>query len=233
MGIFRGLSRGFEKDGGHLLIYLNHLNYISIQMNERELVKKAQAGDFEAFTELINAHKNKIFALARKLTGNSQDTEDIVQETFLKAIDKIDTFRSESSFGTWLYTIALNIARAQFAKQQQADLKPLEDYLPGYEHGPLDSSDSAQSRLFDWKDPHQELESSQLRQSISEALDELPYKYREAFILRYFEEMSVKEVAEMTGESVASAKSRILRARLALRDSLSKKFEGSYDKRLS
>lgn len=198
-------------------------------MNERELVTKAQAGDFEAFTELINAHKKKIYALAWKLTGNSEDAEDIVQETFLKAIDKIGTFRSEASFGTWLYTIALNLARAQFAKAKQAELKPLEDYLPAHEHGSIDSSDLAHSRLFDWKDPAAELESTRLRESINEALDALPYKYREAFILRYFEEMSVKEVAEMTGESVASAKSRILRARLALRDSLSKKFEASYD----
>ncbi len=202
-------------------------------MNERELVKQAQAGNFEAFTDLINAHKKKIYALSWKLTGNSQDAEDIVQETFLKAIDKSDTFRSEASFGTWLYTIALNLGRAQFAKRKQAELKPLEDYLPGHDHSALDASDPVHSRLFDWKDPHQELESAQLREAINSALEELPYKYREAFILRYFEEMSVKEVAEMTGESVASAKSRILRARLALRESLSKKFEDSYDQRLS
>jgi RNA polymerase sigma-70 factor (ECF subfamily) len=202
-------------------------------MNERELVTKAQAGDYEAFTELINAHKSKIYALAWKLTGNAQDTEDIVQETFLRAIDKIDSFRLEASFGTWLYTIALNLARAQFAKAKQAELKPLEDYLPAHEHGHLDADHPTESGLFDWKDPAAELETARLRESINEALNELPYKYREAFILRYFKELSVKEVAEMTGESVASAKSRILRARLALRDSLSKKFKDSYDQRLS
>jgi len=71
-------------------------------MNERELIAKAQAGDFEAFSVLVNANKSKIYALGLKMTANPQDAEDIVQETFLKAIDNIDKFRGESSFGTWL-----------------------------------------------------------------------------------------------------------------------------------
>jgi len=94
-------------------------------MTEKELVAKARGGDFQAFTELIDAHKNKIYALVRKLTGNTEDAEDIVQETFLRAIDKIDQFRGDASFGTWLYTIALNLTRAQYAKQKQADLQPM------------------------------------------------------------------------------------------------------------
>jgi len=197
-------------------------------MNERDLIKQAQSGDFEAFSQLINAHKNKIYALARKLTGNIQDTEDIVQDTFLRAIDNIDKFLGESGFGTWLYSIALNLARAHFAKRKQAELRPIEDYLPGHEHGPGESGD--ETSLFDWEDPAKILETNKLREAINKALDELPYKYKEAFVLRYFEELSVKEVAEMTGESVASAKSRILRARLALRESLEKTFEAGYGK---
>ena len=198
---------------------------------EKELVARAQAGDFQAFTELIDAHKNKIWAVARKLTGNTQDSEDIVQETFLKAIDNIDKFRGESSFGTWLYTIALNLARAHFAKQKRTDLKPIEEYVPG--GGSETINDHSHADLFDWRDPHKILESAQLKKIIDEALDELPYMYREAFVLRYFEEMSVKEVAEMIHESEAAAKSRILRARLALRDKLSKVFEDTYGQELS
>jgi len=105
-------------------------------MDERQLVKQAQAGDFEAFAQLIKANKHKVYGLVRRLTANIEDAEDIVQESFLKAIDRIDQFRGESAFGTWLSSIALNEARALHAKKRQFDLKPIEDYLPsGGSHG--------------------------------------------------------------------------------------------------
>ena len=141
----------------------------------------------------------------------------------MKAIDNIGQFRGESSFGTWLYAIALNLSRAHFAREKQADLRPIESYLPS-------QGDAAEghANLMDWQDPHQLLESSELRETVSRALDALPYKYREAFLLRYHNELSVKEIAKLTGQSEASAKSRIMRARLALREYLSKTFEGGY-----
>jgi len=194
-------------------------------MDEKELIARMKAGDFEAFTELLDAHKDKIYALVHRLAGNKENAEDIIQETFLKAIDNIGQFRGDSSFGTWLYAIALNLSRAQFAAQKQVELLPLEDYLPqsGETHG-------SQSQLFDWRDPHKVLETQELRKVIDEALEKLPYQYREAFLLRYYNDLTVKEVAELTGQSEASAKSRILRARLALRDFLARRFEGRYGK---
>jgi len=191
-------------------------------MKETDLVKRAQAGDFEAFTILVNAHKEKIYALARRLSGSIEDAEDIVQETLLKAIDKIDQFRVESSFGTWLYAIALNQARATLARNKQYELKPIDDYLPSKKSS---ESHSDQAVFFDWKDPAHLMESDELRKLIDEAIKTLPYKYREPFILRYIEEMSVKEVASSIRQSEAATKSRILRARLALRDYLSERFE--------
>ncbi len=195
-------------------------------MNERELVEKARSGDFKAFTALINAHSNKIYALARRLSGNDQDAEDIVQDTFLKAIDKIDQFRGEASFGTWLYSIALNEGKSLLAKQKRADLKPIEDYLPSNTAQEL--HDGSHLKLFDWKDPHEVFEDGELRKVLDEAIDELPYEYRVAFLLRYHEELSIKEIAGIIGESVAATKSRVLRARLALRDRLSGVFEEQY-----
>jgi len=191
------------------------------------LVQRAQAGDFKAFAELIGAHKDKIYGLARKLSGNDQDAEDIVQDTFLKAIDKIDQFRQESSFGTWLYTIALNESRALFAKRKQGDLKPIEEYLPSGHSGDHETGDH--HRLFDWRDPGTVFEREQLRKMIDQRIAELPYKYREAFVLRYVEEMSVKDVARAINESEAATKSRILRARLALRDQLAEFFEDRHE----
>lgn len=197
-------------------------------MDERELVARAKGGDFAAFQELIQAHQARIYGLARKLAGNKEDAEDIVQETFLKAVDKIDQFRGDSAFGTWLYSIALNAARALYARGRQAELKPIEEYLPGG-HG----NDHRHPQLFDWGDPHRELEQDELRRIIDEAVAALPYKYREAFLLRYIEELPVKEVARLINESEAATKSRILRARLALRDRLAAVFGERYAKRLS
>ena len=92
-------------------------------MDERKLVQQAQAGDYEAFAVLVKNYERQLFALARRLTGNEHDAEDVIQDTLLKAIDKIDQFRGESSFGTWLYAIALNQGRAFLAKEKRADLK--------------------------------------------------------------------------------------------------------------
>jgi len=197
-------------------------------MDERKLITRAQSGDFEAFSRLVSENKSKVYALALKMSGNSEDAEDIVQESLLKAIDNMDTFRGESAFGTWLYAITLNQARAHLKKQRQADLKPIEEYLPGAQA----DADHGAMKLFDWKDPHRQLEEQELRTLIDAAIADLPYVYREAFLLRYFEEMPIKEIAELTGESVASIKSRVLRARLAVRDSLSRSFEESYAKKM-
>ena len=200
-------------------------------MDEQQLVAAAKAGDFEAFMFLVNENKPKIYSLALKMTGNPQDAEDIVQDTLLKAIDNIDRFRGESKFGTWLYSIALNQSRTLLAKGKHTELMPIEAYLPGQGNDELHSHPDA--RLFDWKDPHSYMEDHELKEIIDAAIAELPPKYREAFLLRYHEEMSIKEIAAITKESVASIKSRVLRARLALRDSLTNAFEGKYGQEMS
>jgi RNA polymerase sigma-70 factor (ECF subfamily) len=192
-------------------------------MDEKKLIEQAKIGDFAAFTELINRHKVKVFSLVKKLAGNEQDAEDIMQDSLLKAVEGIDSFRGDSSFGTWLYVIALNEARAHFARQKQRSIKSIEELLPRHDNSGPDTMDS--SRLYDWVDPHQKMESDEIRHVIDNAIAKLPYKFREAFILRYMEELPVKEVADLIGESDAATKSRILRARLALRDSLAHYFE--------
>ena len=200
-------------------------------MNEKELIARAKSGDFEAFMELIDLHKAKVYSMIRRLAGNDQDAEDTMQDTLLKAIDKIDQFRGDASFGTWLYSIGLNMARAQFAKLKQTDLKPLEEYLPGAASG--SGHGEHDFHLMNWKDPHEMLESKQLKSLINDSIMELPYRYREVFLLRYVEELPVKEVARLTKQSEASAKSRILRARLALRDKLSTTFEEENERKMS
>ena len=87
-------------------------------MDEKQLIEQAKGGDFSAFMELINAHKVKLFSLVRRLAANEQDAEDIMQDSLIKAIDKIDSFRGDASFGTWLYAIALNEARGHLLREK-------------------------------------------------------------------------------------------------------------------
>ena len=157
---------------------MNRFVCIDDRMNEKKLVRKAKSGDFDAFAELVDANKGRIFALARKMTGNDQDAEDILQETLLKAIDKIDQFRGEAAFGSWLYSIALNQARQHPGREKRADLKPIEEYLPTQGTGHAHRN----SELFEWRDPHALLENEELSEIIHEAVGELPVKYREAFL---------------------------------------------------
>ncbi len=187
-------------------------------MDERKLVQQAQAGDYDAFAQLVKNYERQLFALARRLTGNEHDAEDVLQDTLLKAIDKIDQFRGDSSFGTWLYAIALNQGRAFLAKEKRADLKSIDDLLPAGGHGNSEHS----HKLSQWRNPHEVMEDAEIAQVINEALDEMRAEYSVPFMLRYHEEMSVKEIARSIGLTEAATKSRILRARLALREKLDK-----------
>lgn len=213
------------------VIFMHHFQYTYNQMNEKEDVKLAQSGDFQAFSRLIESNKSKLYALALKMTGNKLDAEDIVSETLIKAIDNIEKFRGDSAFGTWLYSIALNQSRALLAKQKQTDIKELEEYLPDKSSEEMHQNKSVQ--LFDWDDPHKQLESAELKEIIQQAIDQLPYKFKEVFLLRYFEELSIKEIAAMINETVASTKSRVLRAKLVVRENLSKTFEERYGQKMS
>lgn len=150
--------------------------------NEKELILAAKAGDRDAFNELISNYTDRIYRLAWKLSGNKEDAADIFQETFLKAVDNIDSFRLESSFGTWLYTIAMNVMRTCFAKRKRMQLGQIEEYMPDHANG-------TDSKMLDWGDPHNLFENTQLREMIDSFLLEMPIENSTPFILRYLEEM--------------------------------------------
>ncbi|MCK5126231.1 MAG: sigma-70 family RNA polymerase sigma factor [candidate division Zixibacteria bacterium] len=190
---------------------------MAIKTDEKELVKQAKAGDFKSFTKLIENYQQKIFGFALKMAKNREDAEDIFQETFLKAVDNIQKFRGDASFGTWLYRIAINIIRAKYGRENKKELLPLEDYLP-IKHG---DHSAHVPQLFDWNDPLSKLTNDEINTKIKAALSELPQKYQLPFLLRYTQELSVQEVADTLKLSLAATKSRILRARMAMRSSLS------------
>lgn len=193
-------------------------------MDEKTLVTRAKKGDRAAFDELVSSHVDRVYRLGLKLTGDEDEAQDILQETFLKAIDNLDRFRMESSFGTWLYAIALNVVRAAAGERKRMQLKPIEEYLPG--------DGSEDPRLFDWGDPHRLFESRELRRLVDEALADIPEEHAMPFVLRYVEGLPVKEIADAMGITLAAAKSRILRTRLALRERLNETFMEKRDEAL-
>lgn len=188
-------------------------------MDEKELVGRARSGDGAAFNELAKRYYDRIYRLGLKISGSEEDAQDILQETFLKAVDNIESFRGDSSFGTWLYAIAMNVMRGCFARRKKAPLKPIEDYLPEHDEGAHGHS------LLDWKDPHAVFEDGEIQRTIDDFLASMPEENSTPFVLRYMDEMPVKDIAEVMGLSVPAVKSRILRARLALREHISSKME--------
>lgn len=180
--------------------------------DERRLIERSKKGDAEAFGELVRAHEDKIFRLAKSVcAGLPAEADDVYQETFLTAFKKIGGFRESSSLSTWLYRIAANLCFMRFRKKKSEPFVPLLDEpRPGGEH----------AREFrDWEPtPEEAARKAELRDAVAKALGELPVEYRLVLTLRDVEELSNEETAKVLGISVAAVKSRLHRGRLYLRD---------------
>lgn len=192
-----------------------------INLSDQVLVEKIQAGDYQAFEFLVTRYESKVYRLAVRMLRNPQDAEDALQETFLQVFRGLPGFEGRSKFSTWLFRLATNVClmRIRHRETEPSKLLPLEDYLPKLEEG-----DSPQ--MMEWADrPEDALLSKESREKMMEALDKLPAEYRAVFILRDIEGFSNAETGESLGISVAAVKSRLHRARLALRGMLSGYFE--------
>lgn len=178
--------------------------------------------DEEVFNELVNRYSNKIYGLAIRITHNPSDAEEVLQDVFLTILKKLDTFREESKFSTWLYRIAANESYMRFRveKRKHENETNLLNYASYDDSGALKGV-----QLKDWSDrPDEVLLSREGIEIIEKALSELPEHSRIVFHLRDVEGFSNKEVAEILGLSIPAIKSRIHRARLFLRDRLSDYF---------
>ncbi len=180
------------------------------------------SNDENAFEEIVNRYANKIYRLAFRITRDHHSAEEVLQEVFITLLKKIDTFRSESKFSTWLYRVTANASymhlRAQ--KKYENDVS-LEDYVPYDENGTL----MGRIKAKDWSDrPEKALLSKEAMEIIEKAVDELPEPYRVVVHLRDIEGLSNEEVSVLLGLSVPALKSRLHRARLFLRDKLSDYF---------
>jgi len=191
-----------------------------VREDEGALVAAAKAGNTTAFEELVNRYEHKIFRLAQNITQNREDAEDVMQEAFLKSFSNLDRFQGNSRFYTWLVRIAVNEALMKLRKRRpnQVSLdEPVET-----------EEDSMPREIEDWgPSPEQRYAQTQLQEILSGAIAELDPAFRIVFLLRDVEELSTEETAELLGLSVPAVKSRLLRARLRLRQRLSKSFKGS------
>ncbi|MFZ0802077.1 MAG: sigma-70 family RNA polymerase sigma factor [Terriglobales bacterium] len=194
---------------------------------EETLIRRIRQGEHELFYELIRPYERRVYAAALAILRNEADAEDAAQEAVLKAFKHIGQFRAEARFSTWLIQIAVNEARMRRRKQQAVVMEPMVDQRD--EEGHYTPRDFA-----DWREiPSETLERAEVRQKLAEALNSLGQKYREVFILRDMQQLSIEDTAKALGISVPSVKTRLLRARLMLRDLLAPGLGGSWSRTLS
>ncbi len=186
---------------------------VTEEKREENLVIMAQAGDEQAFTELVHRHESRVYTLALKMLQNPADAEDILQETFLSALRGLKTFRGESSFATWLYRIAYNATLMKLRTARPS--VSLDEALEG------DESDVPRE-LTDWThEPEGALLNQEARAEMQVAVDMLSAALRSVFVLRDVDGLSTEETAAVLDVSVQVVKTRLHRARMILRNTLS------------
>ncbi len=181
---------------------------------EQDLIARVQRGKHELFYELVRPYERRVYAAALAILRNESDAEDVAQEAMLKALANIRQFRAESRFSTWLIQITVNEALMRRRRERTVIMEGMDDRRD-------EESDYTPRDFADWREiPSEALERKEIRRKLAEALASLDRKYREVFVLRDVEQLNIQETAEALGISVASVKTRLLRARLMLRDLL-------------
>ena len=181
------------------------------------LLRRAQTGDFSAYDALVGRLQRRVYAVAYRILGQAQDAEDVVQQTFLSLIENIEKFRGESSVRTWVLRIATNFALKILRKKRglpTVEFTEQDDSYAGIPHPEF---------IAEWQEtPDALLARAELKDLLDKAIAELDDKYRLVFVLRDLEELSTEETAQTLGISVSNVKVRLLRARMQLRERLTR-----------
>jgi RNA polymerase sigma-70 factor (ECF subfamily) len=197
-----------------------------LEVREQDLIRRVQAGEKELFYQLVKPYERRIYAAAFAVLRNEAEAEDAAQEAMLKALTHIRQFRAEARFSTWLTQITVNEALMRRRKAHSEIMEPIGERQE--EDGTYTPRDFA-----DWREiPSEVLERKEIRQKLASAVAGLAAKYREVFMLRDVQHLSIEETAEALGITQASVKTRLLRARLMLRDMLAPGLGGSWFGRL-
>jgi RNA polymerase sigma-70 factor (ECF subfamily) len=182
------------------------------------LVERARGGDVHAFETLVKQYDRQVFRIAQHITQNREDAQDVVQDAFLKAYEKLDQFQGNSKFYTWLVRIAVNEALMRLRKRRTGKMVSIDEDVQTEEG-------SVPRDLAEWRpNPEQEYNQAELADILRKTINGLPPGFRVVFVLRDVEGLSTEETASALGLSVPAVKSRLLRARLQLRERLSRYF---------
>ena len=193
---------------------------IQLELGTRDdvtLVDAAKQGDLAAFEQLVQRHTAMIFRVAMHIVACREDAEEVVQDAFFKAFQHLQDFEGRARFSTWLTRIAVNAALMRLRNLHRATVVSIDQEA--------DEGDTLADKVADWKpNPEQLYGRTELREILQRALAALPHTYRIVFLLRDVEGVSVADTAEMLGLSIPSVKARLFRARLKLREYLSRYF---------
>jgi RNA polymerase sigma-70 factor (ECF subfamily) len=198
---------------------MNQSSQARVAKDESTLVTEAKGGSYEAFEELVSRYEKKIYRLGMNITGSREDAEEVLQETFLKAFEHLPDFREDARFYTWLVRIAINEGLMKLRKRRTGREVPIEDAVG-------EDGEVMPREFTDWKpNPEQLMAQTELERILQDAARTLSPAFRTVFYLRDVEELSTEETAELLNISVGAVKARLFRARLRLREELSKVFK--------
>ena len=182
--------------------------------DEAQMIASILGGDMQLYHQLIRPYERSVFIMALTYLKNESDAEDVAQDTFLKALRHLASFRGEARFSTWLLSIALNEARSRLRRNRAVRTESIDQCF--------DKDDLVSPIVIrDWREiPSEMLERKEVRKMLQAAIANLPDIYRQVFLLRDVEELSIAETAEALTISIANAKVRLHRARILLQKEL-------------
>lgn len=195
-----------------------------VRYDESVLIERVLSGEHECFYELMRPYERNIYVSAFLILKNQADAEEVAQEAVFKAFRRLNQFRRESKFGTWIIQITINEARMRRRKYRRDRYNSVEQDATAEETGTYIPRDFA-----DWREiPIETLQRAEFRQALTRAFLRLPEKYREVFMLRDIEQMSAAETAAALGIGEGNVRTRLVRARLMLRDELAPGYDGTW-----
>ena len=196
----------------------------AVKTEDSELVKSFNSGSESAFDELVRRYSTQMFKVAYGFLRNSEDAEEVVQDTFVKVYRNLKTFRGDSSFSTWVYRILINLARNKYqwnkrrGEQQKISISEKRQTPDGGDAGDIDFADTAHA-------PHSIMEKREEDERIMSAIEDLPETLKESIVLRHMEDMRYEDIARITGANIGTVKSRLSRARESLAKTLKNEME--------
>ena len=188
-------------------------------LTDEVLVARARSKDVAAFEELLGRYEDKLYRLAMRFVRNENDAQEILQDVFLSAWRNLPGFEGRAQFGSWMYRVTVNAALMFLRARNRHPEVMLDDIEPGVLHKAAEQSVHGSSE--DWSQrPDEQLQSEELRRHIQTAVDALPDGLRTVFLVRDVEGLSTEETAELLNLSLPAVKTRLHRARLALREAI-------------